>query len=181
LNKKIIKIFCEHTSPLNKNRTLFYHKIRNYILKKGDMTISLNKKDFDFYVSQGVNNVLIYNGISFKEKNNYNLHSEFKNIVFVGRFSHEKDPIEALHLFKESQLWNEGYKMTFYGYGPLENILEKKVLQLGLKDKVFIITDENNRDVIYKDKSLLIMTSKYEGFGMVLVEAMSRGIPCIAY
>ncbi|MES0389760.1 glycosyltransferase, partial [Proteus mirabilis] len=46
---------------------------------------------------------------------------------------------------------------------------------------VKIIKDEINIDNIYKNAYALILTSKIEGFGMVLIEAISKGVPCVAY
>lgn len=172
-------LFCEHSSPLNRKRTKAYNFIRNLILKKGHLVIALNKKDDEFYKSQGINSRLIYNGINFPA--NTNIDTNTKKIIFVGRFSPEKDPLEALFIFYESKLWMDGYKLYFYGYGPLKNNILQKISEFSLNSHVFIIEGETNRDVIYKGACCLIMTSKYEGFGMVLVEAMSYGIPCIAY
>ncbi|WP_160243649.1 glycosyltransferase [Acinetobacter indicus] len=171
-------LFCEHSSPLNKKRSNLYHLVRNFILKRGDLVIALNKKDYEFYKSQNIKTQLIHNGITFPA---HLVDKKSKKIIFVGRFANEKNPLEALSIFKESKLWIQDYKLYFYGYGPLKAQLLQKISEFELLSNVFIIEGETNRDIIYKDACCLIMTSKYEGFGMVLVEAMSYGIPCIAY
>ena len=40
---------------------------------------------------------------------------------------------------------------------------------------------ENDKKIIYGDKSFLVLTSKYEGFGMVLLEALQHKLPVISY
>ncbi|HEI9878587.1 TPA: glycosyltransferase, partial [Proteus mirabilis] len=104
-----------------------------------------------------------------------------KNIIFVGRLSPEKDPIEALNIFYKSKLFKQGFKLIYYGNGSLEFELKNKIINLQLTQFVKIIKDEINIDNIYKNAYALILTSKIEGFGMVLIEAISKGVPCVAY
>lgn len=179
LNKDRFKLlFCEHSSPLNKKRSNLYHLVRNFILRRGDLVIALNKKDYEFYKSQNIKTQLIHNGITFPA---HLADKRSKKIIFVGRFANEKNPLEALSIFKESKLWMKDYKLYFYGYGPLKTQLFQKISEFELASNVFIIEGETDRDIIYNGACCLIMTSNYEGFGMVLVEAMSYGVPCISY
>lgn len=174
-NNKFIN--CEHTSPYWREESNLLKNIYKFILNKNGQTISLNSKDHNFYSLIGVNSILLPNGIKFFNKKS----SRDKVIIFVGRFAEEKNPLEAIDIFYESNLWTNGYVLNIYGNGELEFNLIKKIKELGIKDNVFLIKNEKDHDIIYKNASCLIMTSKFEGFGMVLIEAMSRGIPCITY
>ena len=171
-------LYCEHTSPLGKKNNFIKNKIRSIFLNTGDLTISLNSKDDAYYKSIGVNSQLIYNGSTFPYE--YTKEVE-KSIIFVGRFVYEKDPLEALQIFYESALWEKGYKLKFFGYGSYLNNLILKATELDILENIEIITNERNPDKIYANACVLVMTSLYEGLPMVLVEAMSRGIPCISY
>lgn len=171
-------INCEHVSPQIKNDKYILKFMRKIILNRADVTISLNKSDFNYYNKIGVKTKLIYNGINIKHTNKYNTE---KIIIFVGRFEDQKDPMSALDIFYNSKLYEKGFIFKMYGYGKYHKDLLKKIEELNLKNRVFIITDEKNPENIYLNAYCLIMTSRFEGFGMVLIEAMSRGIPCIAY
>lgn len=171
-------IYCEHTSPLGRKTNFLINKVRSLVLNTGDITISLNKKDDEYYKKNHVNSHLIYNGSTFPEIIDFH---KSKIIIFVGRFAYEKNPLEALEIFYESRLWERGYTMRFFGMGHYLEDLKLKVQNLNILEFVDFITNEKNANNIYKDASCLIMTSRYEGFGMVLIEAMSRGIPCISY
>lgn len=172
------QIYCEHVSPLRETDRIVYPILRNYLLKRGDAVISLNKKDQEYYVNKGINAVLIHNGVKFS-KPTANLKS--KKIIFVGRFVYQKNPFDAIEIFKESGIYEKGYTLTFYGYGEYESRMREIISKDNLDAYIEIITTESDPDNIYKDANCLIMTSNFEGLPMVLIEATSRGIPCISY
>lgn len=95
-----------------------------------------------------------------------------KNIIFVGRFSLEKQP----EIFcKLAQKLSHKYNFIAWGDGELKNDLEKKY--------AFCVTFKgftSNQDLIYKESDLLIVTSIFENCPMILLEAWSYGIPCLA-
>lgn len=178
LKKRNQYVYCEHTSPQGKKINSIFRKIKNIFLKRADLIISLNKSDQRFYQKQGLKSTLMYNGITFPELGNI---KKNKYIIFVGRFEYEKDPLMALSIFFHSNLWQQGYKFKMFGYGKYHQEILDKIDELNIQNYVEIITNERDPQKIYKDASLLIMTSKYEGLPTVLIEAMSRGIPCFSY
>lgn len=179
LNNKNIKVVgCDHTSTVYQ-KNYFFQKIRNKLLTLLNVMVSLNPQDQDYYFKNGINSVCIPNGIDFetlkKEKSNK------KYLVFVGRFSDEKQPLKAIELFVNSELYNSNVILKMFGYGDLEKEIVKYIEINNCGDKVLIIKDETNPDIIYKDALALILTSKVEGFPMVLLEAISRNIPCLSF
>ena len=90
-------------------------------------------------------------------------------IGFVGRFSEEKQPEVFCKLSDCSE-----YIFYAWGTGPmLEDMRDKypNVSFMGL---------EKNIDKIYSDIDLLILTSRFENCPMVILEAMAKGVPCVA-
>lgn len=171
-------LYCEHTSPLGKHNNFLKNKIRSLILNTGDKTISLNKKDDAYYKSINVDSKLIYNGC--KRPENLNL-SKDKNIIFVGRFSYEKNPLEALDIFYKSEIWKSGYKLKFFGDGIYIKDIILVSQNMKIENYVEIISSEKDPSKIYENAAALIMTSHYEGLPMVLIESISRGLPCLSY
>lgn len=171
-------IGCEHISPQRNNGNYTTNFLRKYFLNKNDLNISLNKSDDLYYKSNGIKSELVYNGVKFPE--NIDVVRE-KIIIFVGRFDDQKNPLEALEIFYKSKVWKQGYVLKFFGRGKYHENILNKIKEYNINDFVEIISNENDPDIIYKKASLLILTSRYEGFGMVLIEAMSRGIPCVSY
>ncbi|MFB0773027.1 glycosyltransferase [Proteus cibi] len=181
--KKDILIGCTHTSSTYKKNIPFFHAFNIFLLKKYEKIIALTIQDLNSYKKTGISTTLIPNGIDLSKSFNYltSMENTNKNIIFVGRLSPEKDPIEALNIFYKSELFKQGFKLIYYGNGPLETELKNEIIKLNLTPFVEIIKNETNIDNIYKNAYALILTSKIEGFGMVLIEAISKGVPCVSY
>lgn len=176
--KKIKVIGCDHTSTIYK-KNFFIQKIRNILLSKLDIMVGLTPQDAQYYLDHGINSVCIPNGIDFSKVNEFN--SAKKHLIYVGRFNEEKQPFKAVDLFTGSSLYGTDITLKMYGHGDYENELEQYVLDKGYDKYVKIIKGETDPDVIYKDAFALILTSKIEGFGLVLLEAMARNIPCLSF
>lgn len=94
-----------------------------------------------------------------------------KNVMYLGRFDlFQKNMTEYV---KINDLLAEEYSLTMYGYGPAETLL--KTFDMNLGGQIEDISKVANQN------SILLLLSKSEGFGNVLVEAMSVGMPVIVY
>lgn len=175
-NKKNRIIGCDHTSTFYLEKKPFT-QLRNFLIKRLDIMISLTKEDLQYYEKKKITSCIIPNPIeelsSLPENN--------KNIIFIGRFSKEKQPLEALHIFYESKLWEQGYTLKMFGYGELKSSLYWYINEKKLNHFVSIIESENNIKNMLTDSRCLIVTSEIEGFSLSIIEALSFGIPCFAY
>ncbi|MFM9403633.1 glycosyltransferase [Myroides odoratimimus] len=176
---------CDHTSTYY--RLKFYlDKVRNSLLRRLDCMISLTPIDSDYYNRYNIHNYLIPNFIKLPKSKEYYeiIDSELsimKKVVFIGRFSQEKDPISAIKIFSESRLYERGYIFKMYGTGDLIDEVLLTINNLGLSNYIEVIQNESNVFSMLRDARVLISTSEVEGFGMVLLEAISLGVPCISY
>lgn len=174
----LIVIGCDHTSTIY-SKGFLIDQLKYSLLKKINYMIALTTQDQSFYKDKGLKAIYIPNFIDvskIKKKEN-----QKKYVIFVGRLSEEKQPIEALKIYALSRLWEQGIKFRIFGYGHLEAEVLKFILDNDLQLYVEVITNEMDPENIYQDAYVLLMTSKIEGFGMVLLESISRNIPCIAY
>lgn len=103
-----------------------------------------------------------------------------KNIVFVGRLSAEKGVMRLLHIWERVGKRLTEYTLSIYGDGPAKAEMEEYIDKHCLGRVVFKGFC-NDLDDIYTHADLLLMTSDTEGFGMVLIEAMYYGVPCISF
>ncbi len=92
-----------------------------------------------------------------------------KLLVFVGRLDEgQKRLTRAINLMKEinCELW-------IIGSGPDENMYQDLVKELGLTDKVFFLGPKSNPYPYMKEADYLLLTSEYEGFPVVYLEAIA--------
>ena len=99
----------------------------------------------------------------------------------VGRFSHLHKGfdllIEAFHLFAQQ---DSDWKLDIVGEGVEEELYKSLIQKYHLEDRVFIHPFTNNIQDYYSKAQVYVLSSRWEGFGLVLVEAMAHGLPVIS-
>lgn len=104
--------------------------------------------------------------------------SMFKTkLLFVGRLEAEKNPGVAIELFAKSAPPESC--LIFVGSGSLRETLQKETRLLGVFERVFF-EGECDSAPYYKIADLVLVTSEYEGYGMVIVEALAAGTPVLS-
>ncbi|MBQ6498207.1 MAG: glycosyltransferase [Bacilli bacterium] len=106
-----------------------------------------------------------------------------KRLVSVGRLSPEKGYLDLLKIFNKITKSNPDWKLDVIGDGKEKDRLKKYIEKNGLSDKVTLHGFQGKEyiDKILHNSSIYLMTSYTESFGIVLIEAMSHGVPCIAF
>ena len=108
---------------------------------------------------------------------------EEKRIASVGRLSREKGFMDLLKLYDLLVKDYPDWVLDIIGDGVLKNNLEEYIKTHNLASKITLhgFQDKEYIDKVLNKSSLYVMTSYTESFGIVLLEAMSHGIPCLAY
>ena len=178
-NENIKKIAWEHNHH-NDNK-----KYINKLCKscKNVNNLVVVSKELESYYKNILGDKVCYIPNSLDKMPNKVSKLSTNNLTAIGRLSKEKAFDDLLRIFKKLSLKNTKLKLNIIGDGPeKDNLLElSKELKLG--DKV-IFHGFQNKDYIndiLNDTSLYLMTSHTESFGLVLIEAMSHGVPCISY
>lgn len=103
-----------------------------------------------------------------------------KSIVSVGRLSEQKNHLLLIEAFSRISDKYSEYKLIIYGEGILRKILEDKIKELKLENRIHLPGNVKNiKEKIY-DSSLFVLSSDYEGMPNALMEAMALGIPVIS-
>lgn len=104
-------------------------------------------------------------------------------IISVGRFSREKGVPDLVEVFKLAYDKNPSLRLELVGDGPQKNMVVDKIYEYGLEKIVTVhgFLPKKEVDNLLQKASLYVMTSFTESFGIVLIEAMSHGLPCLAF
>lgn len=181
-NKDCIKVAEEHVHHHNNEK--YFKQLKN-ALKNIDYLLPTSKyltEDYKkFLKNENVKVIYIPNIISVIPSKLNKLNNQ--NILAVGRLSPEKAYMDLIDVFKLVYTKNPSIKLTIVGDGIEKKLLNKKIKDLRLKSKIKItgFLDYDDLDREYQKASLFVMTSLEESFGLVLIEAMSYGVPCIAF
>jgi glycosyltransferase involved in cell wall biosynthesis len=101
-------------------------------------------------------------------------------IVACGRLAAQKDYPTLLHAYASARSRGADEDLVIIGDGPDRAMLEHLTASLGLKQTVHFIGHRSNPFPYMKPARFFVLCSIWEGFGLVLLEAMSLGLPCIS-
>ncbi len=102
-------------------------------------------------------------------------------ILFVGRLAASKAVDELLIIFSKIHEIYPQLKLRIVGDGPLKKDLQKLARKLRLEDFIIWSGIQKEMAEIYSRAKIVVLTSVFEGFPNVLVEAISLGTPVVAY
>jgi len=108
-------------------------------------------------------------------------HEERCRIISVGRLHEQKGFDLLIHAFSEISDFCPKWHLDIYGEGDDEKYLRSLISKYGLNKRISIIQPIPNIYEEYMRSDFYVLSSRYEGFPLVLNEAMSCGIPCIAF
>jgi glycosyltransferase involved in cell wall biosynthesis len=99
-------------------------------------------------------------------------------VLAVGRFSREKGLDTLIRAF--ARIDRPEARLTLIGGGPQEKELESLIDALGLRERVELLGWQRDPTPFYRRARLLVVPSRTEAFGMVVVEALAHGLPVVS-
>lgn len=102
-----------------------------------------------------------------------------KRVIWVGRFDYQKRPLEIVEIWKLLYPKFPDWHLDIYGDGIQREELE--ILAYSLNINIQIHQPTKCIFDVYRESSILVSTSLYEPFGLVIPEAMSCGLPVVSY
>ena len=158
-------------------------RTRKLAAKHADAIVVITKEDKGYYKQNlRINNRIeqIYNPMTIENDNSsYNIDS--KTILSVGRITEQKgfDMLVdvAKLVFDKHPDWN----WIIIGDGEDKEKVINKIKDFNLENNISILSNVKNIEDFYKKSAMYVMTSRYEGFGLVLTEAQSFHLPCVSF
>lgn len=191
-NKLGIKIILEshvEASTILMSYKYKYNPTLYWGIKKWDLYILKALKDCNAIVSLTHNDALFWRIFSNKvhiipnmltvmshKKDDY----LSKRVISVGRYTYQKGFDRLINIWKQIVTEYPDWELYIYGSGDRTEY-EKMVIENELCKHVHCMPPSENIAEEYAKCSIYCMCSRYEGFGLVLIEAMNCGLPCISY
>ncbi|HHG9971540.1 TPA: glycosyltransferase family 4 protein, partial [Yersinia enterocolitica] len=182
LGTKIKHISWEHfnyKSNLNiKSRKL----ARKIAAKYSDAVVTLTEKDRDYWLEKNKypeKIISIPNPLPFESKNKLTKKHSNK-VLALGRLSYQKGFDLLLDIWAKVEEKNNSWTLIIAGDGEDKQLLLDKIKTLNLKNVKLLPSTPHVSD-LYDQSGIYVMTSRFEGFPMVLLEAKASGLPIVAY
>jgi len=129
----------------------------------------------------GVESVVIYNGIPTSEYLREKRKSdELIRILNIGKFKKAKNHLLLVEAFSKTVKEMPNLRLLLVGDGSLRKKVENKAKTLGLEEKVLFLGWRSDIPEILADCDIFVLSSDWEGLGIVLIEAMASGKPIVA-
>lgn len=188
-NKIVLTTHNNINATIDSKSSILMRKILKKII-----SICYKHANYNIAVSNGLaeelknnfklNNVKrIYNGIASEQRNDSSFKKDrvgTKIIISIGRLEQQKDFETLIHAFHMLSGKRDDCVLRIIGDGEERIKLETIVASLKLRNKVQFLgwIQDVNKELNKAD--MFVLSSKREGFGYALVEAMSRGLPVIS-
>lgn len=178
----------------NKKKKVFAI-IEKILAIKTDKIINISKSEYEsalkYKIAPEKKMCVIENGIDFtKFKDNdkyreetrkkYNITDNEIVIGVVGRLTEQKDPMTMIKAFELVHKENNNTRLMYVGSGKLEEEVKQYAKEKNILDKVIITGWVNNVEQYIPAFDIAVLPSKWEGFGLVLIEYMACDKPIVA-
>ena len=107
--------------------------------------------------------------------------SPSKSVLTAGRFVHQKNHASLIRAWKQVPAVHPDWSLTIYGEGGLRADLQTQIVGAGLAGSIRLAGYSDDLLSRLSEGAIFVLTSLYEGFGMVITEAMSCGLPVVSY
>lgn len=192
LHCKIPLLICtEHSNNIEGRLRMWMYRLTDFL---SDVNTNVSEEATRFFIQQKAFSVsksrTVYNGIDLRK---FVVCSEKREIIRrqhgiekgdflflnVGRLTPAKDQRTLISAFQGVVMKYPTVKLLIVGEGELREELEQQISHLNLEQQVILAGNQQHVEVYYNAADCFVLSSAWEGFPMVLLEAMSCGLPVV--
>lgn len=160
-----------------------FQKLSKKALAKLDALVTLTRHDAEQYETwMGLSCKYIYNPMSFQCERKADMTK--KTLLFVSRLEIEQKGVDYLVNIAEELFQKRGHsdwKLVIVGGGSGYETVKQWIKEKHLEENVDIVGEQKNVIDYYVNSSVFLSTSRWEGFGVVVTEAMECGLPVVSF
>jgi len=166
-----------------------WQRLEAWILRRADAVLAVSEHARDELVASGIDPARItiaYNGIdgppSAAPEPPETWPGDGLRLLYLGRLEERKRPALTLRTLAELVQAGHEASLVLAGDGPARETLEAIARELGVGDRVRFLgrVSDTRKWALYDGAEVLLFGSTMEGFGLVVAEAQSRGLPVVA-
>lgn len=176
-------VHCHSIFPVLMRNLQVYFASMTQIYQLCDAVVTLSETDRRFWQNFNANVFEVKNPLFFDPEAIVPSDLESKNIIWVGRFSIEKHPQDAMAIMKKVVAVDPEVKL--FMLGELTEVQRQSytniLSEMGLENNVELVGYLHDVSPYLQKVSLQLMTSEYEGYPLALLEGMAYGLPFVMY
>ena len=177
-------VMWEHTHPTSRNDHFLQDEMRSFAARRADVNVLIADRAREIYAERfpKAQNIRIYNPLDPRAGARTEAYGrEHKRILSVGRLSYPKNYELLIRIAGRILAGHEDWQWDIYGEGELRPELEAAIAAEGLVGRVNLMGNTASVYEVYQNYDFLVMTSRLEGFPMVLLEACANALPLVAF
>ncbi|MGF1691951.1 glycosyltransferase family 4 protein [Photobacterium kagoshimensis] len=152
--------------------------VRSKIYNKIDALVILTNEDRHLY--HWMDSDKLFTIPNIVEAKTMQKNTRKKVAIAVGRLCEQKGFDLLIDAWHRSTALKAGWKLEIYGEGEDKDYLNK-IIEDNRIENITLMPYAKNIDSVYNSAEMFILSSRYEGLGMVLIEALAHSLPCISF
>ncbi len=184
-SKKVLEIHFSKFKRLQYERKGLWSVVDRYLTKRDeklvkrfDKFIVLTEEDKGYWGNLE-NIMVIPNARTFNPDKVSDLTN--KKAIAIGRLGYQKGFERLIEAWAIVAAKHGDWELEIVGNGEDKDKLQRQIDSLNLKDHVKLVTPSKDVEKLYLNSSMLVMSSRYEGLPMVLLEAQAYGLPIVSF
>ncbi len=178
-NKQTYRVFEKRWLPgfVNRYITRKWQQSLEREIRRLDKFVVLTHEDFSFW--QGFTNITVIPNPIYTYPGHGSTCTS-RQVIAVGRYTYQKGFDLLINTWVAVHERHPDWTLRIFGAGEPE-AYRQLVRDKQLEDTVFCEGATNDVYAQYDESSIFVLSSRYEGLPLVLIEAMSAGLPCVAF